>query len=103
MSKKVFTVAPLHSATPTYYSVDPDGVPSSKVLNYNLSVGSAEGAVFFGELQVYGNLLVHGEVRVELGSALLNNLPPTLNYDVSYYGPVSPLSTTDVTSEVTVL
>lgn len=103
MSKKVFTVEPLHSATPTYYDVDPDSVPSSKVLNYNLSVGSAEGAVFFGELQVYGNLLVHGEARVELGSVLLNNLPPTLNYDVSYYGPVSPLGVCDVTSEVTVL
>lgn len=91
------------SPQPLSYVVDPDNVPSSKVLNYNYSVGSSEVVHFFGELQVYGNLAVHGEVTVQRGNPLQENLPSTVSYDTTLYGPVVVSSEVNVNASVTVL
>lgn len=99
---KVFSLQP-YSSTPLRYDVNPSSNPSSRVLNYNRTVHSEEVLYFFGELQVYGELLVRGEAAVLRGNVVDDVLSGDVSTPRVAYGPVVVVGTSNVTEEYNVL
>lgn len=89
--------------SPLYYSKNPDRDNSSKIMNYNYAVSNSEKALVFGELQVYGTLLVNGELEVLQGESYVGTFPTTINSPYTIYGPVFVDELTIINEEVTIL
>jgi hypothetical protein len=90
--------------SPLYYKKNPDLESSSKIMNYNHVIGDREKGIVFGELQVYGQLLVNGELEVVLGENYSGTIPFELNntnYDI--YGPVVINEITSINGVVTII
>lgn len=89
--------------SPLYYRQNPDLDNSSKIMNYDYAISNSEKALAFGELQVYGKLLVNGELEVLPGENYIGTFPSIISSPFFIYGPVIVNDITTINDEVTIL
>ena len=87
-----------------YIIVDnPDIVNEYKILQSDYRVGSGDKVLFFGELQVYGDLKVDGELMILRGTPYQYTLNSNITSNTTLYGPVDIDGTINIGETLTIL
>lgn len=87
-----------------YILIDnPDLVNEYKILLSDYRIGSGDKAIFFGELQSYGDLKVDGELMILRGTPYQYTLNSSITSDTTLYGPIDIDGTINVGGTLTIL
>ena len=68
---------------------NPDLVNEYKILLRDYRIGSGDKAIFFGELQSYGDLRIEGELIILRGTPYQYTLNSSITTNTTLYGPVN--------------
>ena len=87
-----------------YILIDnPDLVNEYKILLSDYRIGSGDKAIFFGELQSYGDLKVDGELMILIGTPYQYTLNSSITTNTTLYGPVNIDGTINIGATLTIL
>lgn len=83
---------------------NPDSILSAKIVPQPYRIGSGERALFFGECQVYGNLVCEGQLDVQPGTSYLYNINDlSITSDLTAYGIVQINNELSLNATLTIL